>query len=171
MKISIRKKTLGIAFSAILIISIISILTPALGVKNSPKVTISNSYGYGYCCDPHTPGYWKNHPANWPVETITIGGIPYTKTNAITLMKEATGQGNGKGADKTYNMFEHLVAAKLNVLNGCGGCIDDTILDVDAWMAAHHVGTGVTANSDAWQNEGQPLFNILVKFNEGLLCP
>src|SRR6185295_7670920 len=29
-----------------------------------------------------TPGYWKNHPAAWPVASITVGGITYTKAQA-----------------------------------------------------------------------------------------
>jgi len=28
-----------------------------------------------------TPGYWKNHPGAWPVQTIVVGGIEYTKTD------------------------------------------------------------------------------------------
>jgi hypothetical protein len=49
MKISTRKKTLGIVFSIILIILIISVLTPALGIKNKTISGINTySYGYGY---------------------------------------------------------------------------------------------------------------------------
>ena len=47
--------------------------------------------------------------------------------------------------------------------------IYDYIMDADAWMAAHHVGSGVTANSPAWK-EGQPLAALLDSYNNGLLC-
>jgi len=30
-----------------------------------------------------TPGYWKNHPEAWPVSSITVGGLTYTKAQAI----------------------------------------------------------------------------------------
>ena len=164
MKISTRKKILGITFSVILIILIISVLTPALGIKNKTISGINTySYGYGYCCDPHTPGFWRNHPEAWPVDSITIGGITYNITEAIELIFHPSA-----GGDKTYNMFEHLVAAKLNMLN-CDeppSDMEDIIADADDWMSAHHVGTGVKANSPAWQNDGAQLFNKLVSYNE-----
>jgi hypothetical protein len=30
-----------------------------------------------------TPGYWKNHAEAWPVQFITVGGVTYTKAQAI----------------------------------------------------------------------------------------
>jgi len=111
-----------------------------------------------------TQGYWKNHPEAWPVDEITIGGILYSKAAAIAIMEES-----GAG-DKTYDMFQQLVAAKLNVLIGCeSGCIDATIANADAWMAAYPVGSGVGGSSSAWQ-VGGPLHDMLTDYNEGLLC-
>jgi hypothetical protein len=122
------------------------------------------------CCeddgDPGTgtPGYWKNHPEAWPVEEITIGGVTYPKAEAIGYMANQT------EGDMTYVMFMHLVAAKLNVLIGNeSSCIDGTIAAADAWMAAHPVGSGVTADSAAW-DEGEPLKDMLDKYNNGELC-
>ncbi len=112
-----------------------------------------------------TPGYWKNHPEAWPVDEITIGGILYTKDEAIAIMNmEVAG-------DKTYNMFFHLVAAKLNVLIGnASSCIAETITAADAWMAAYGpVGSGVAAKSDAW-DDGEPLKDMLDEYNNGELC-
>ena len=112
-----------------------------------------------------TQGYWKNHPDAWPVDDIWIGGIEYSKTDAIDLMK-ASGRG-----DKTYGMFEQLVAAKLNVLIGNdASCIAADIAAADTWMAAHPVGSGVKANSDAWKNSGSDLHGDLDDYNNGLLC-
>jgi len=80
MKTSGRKKVLGIVFSAVILVLVLSVLTPALGMKNKTITPINTyGYGYGYGCDPHTPGYWRNHPEMWPVEYITIGGITYSK--------------------------------------------------------------------------------------------
>ena len=160
MKITYRRKVAGILFSAVILVLMFSVLTPALGVKNKTIATVSTTgYGYGYCCDPHTPGYWKNHPESWPVETITIGGVVYSKTAAIEEIKNP-----GRG-DKTYTMFEHLVAAKLNVLSGCDSTsIDDVIDDADAWMVAHPLGSGVSGSSDAW-DDGEPLKNQLDTYN------
>ena len=112
-----------------------------------------------------TPGFWKNHPEAWPVPTITIGGVTYTKAQAIALMQSAT------KTDKTYNMFEQLVAAKLNVLAGNeASCINGTIAAADLWMATYGpVGSDVKASSAAWAIGG-PLATTLDKYNNGRLC-
>ena len=113
-----------------------------------------------------TQGYWKNHPDAWPVdvEEITIGGITYTKDDAIDILKTPVKK------DMSIAMFYQLVAAKLNVLNGCeSSCIEDTIKDADTWMAKHPVESNVKASSDAWA-EGEPLKDMLDDYNNGLLC-
>lgn len=165
MRISNHRIAIGMLFTAVVIMLILSVLTPAFGMKNKIiNNTNTTGYGYGYGCEPRTPGYWKNHPESWPVEDITIGDITYLKADAITIMKMPT---NG---DKTYNMFEQLVAAKLNVIKGCdSGCIDEVIEDADAWMVSYQVGSGVTANSPAWK-QGEPLFMMLDDYNNGKLC-
>ena len=112
-----------------------------------------------------TPGYWMNHPKAWPVDEITIGGITYSKAAAIAYMKAAVKK------DKTYTLFPALVAAKLNVMVGNdSSCISDIILQADAWMALHPIGTGVAARSDAWQLEGECLYTLLDMYNNGELC-
>lgn len=169
MKITNKRKILGLLFSAAILVLILSVLTPALGVKNKtiPITTTTHTgygYGYGYGCSPHTPGYWKNHPESWSVGSITIGGITYTKANAITIMNTPP-----KG-DKTYNIFEHLVAAKLNILMGCDpSCIDEVIDDADAWMVDHPIGSGVSGDDPAW-DDGEPLKDMLDDYNNGYLC-
>ena len=111
-----------------------------------------------------TLGYWKNHDEAWPVDEITIGETTYTKQEAIDIMRIPG------AVDKTYDMFKQLIVAKLNILIGCNSsCIEQTITDADAWMYDHPVGSGVPANSQAWQ-EGEPLKNTLNQYNNGLLC-
>jgi hypothetical protein len=112
-------------------------------------------------CD--TPGYWKNHPEAWPVEEIPIGGTTYPKEEAIGWMCSG-----GKG-DKTLTMFGAVVAAKLNVLIGNDDSkVADTIVAADAWMEAHPVGSGVKANSPAWE-VGDPLYQKLDDYNNNRL--
>lgn len=112
-----------------------------------------------------TIGYWKNHIESWPVSSITIGGVTYTPAQAIAIMQQPT-----KG-DKTYNLFEQLVAAKLNVAAGNNAsCITDDIAAADAWMTANPVGSGVKASSSAWTSAGAALQTELDAYNNGLLC-
>ncbi|BBA35957.1 hypothetical protein sS8_4026 [Methylocaldum marinum] len=114
-----------------------------------------------------TPGYWMNHPEAWPVDQITIGGVMYTREEAIALMFHST------GGDVTYIMFQTLVAAKLNVLVGNeSSCIADGVTAADAWMATYGpVGSGVKAGgkNSPWK-AGEPLKNQLDAYNNGLLC-
>jgi hypothetical protein len=123
---------------------------------------------FGYMAPPEgpgtgTPGYWHK-PENWPVESIEIGGTTYTKYEATDYINMPV------RGDKTMNMFAQLVSAKLNVYIGNDdSCIADTIADADAWMADHPVGSGVQANSEAW-DVGGPLHTMLDQYNNGLLC-
>ena len=143
---NIRKKGIVFAVLALLLLSL-------------PAASVS-------ACTPSgtgTPGYWKNHPEAWPQGfTITIRDKIYDTNLAIETMKMPT-----KG-DKTYTMFRALVAAKLNGISNDHSCIEATVEDARGWMWQHPAGSGVKANSDAWQ-EGESLYLMLDDYNNGLL--
>jgi SdrD B-like domain len=111
-----------------------------------------------------TPGYWKNHPEAWPVTSITVGGVTYTKAQAIAWLGKV-------GKDKTTTMFSSLVPAMLNIMIGNdGSCVNATIAAANAWMATYGpVGSNVAASSSAWA-VGEPLHITLDNYNNGLLC-
>jgi hypothetical protein len=109
-----------------------------------------------------TPGFWKNHPNAWPVSTITVGGVTYTKQQAINKMN------GGKGGNAYDILFFQLIAAKLNVLAGnASSCIASTIAAADSWLIAN--GPATKTSSNAWKT-GEPLKNTLEAYNSGLLC-
>jgi hypothetical protein len=151
---NIRKKDMVFAVLALLLLSL-------------PAASVS-------ACTPSgtgTPGYWKNHPEAWPEETITIGGVTYSKTDAITKMSTP-----GKG-DKTYTLFRALVAAKLNrKVGNASWCIDETIALATEWLKKYPLGTDVKASSKPWQGgekpwqQGESLYLMLDDYNNGLLC-
>ena len=127
-------------------------------------------YPVDVCDDPcvapgtGTPGYWKNHPEAWPTLVISVGGVTYSQSAAIAGMEAPTKR------DKTYNLFEQLVAAQLNVLIGNDdSCIADTIVAAQTWMTLNPLGSDVRANSDAWKNEGSALHSALDDYNNGRL--
>jgi hypothetical protein len=80
-----------------------------------------------------TQGFWKNHggtkkniPNAWPVDTLSIGGIVYTKAELIAIMAAPTA-GNG-----IMSLVQQLIAAKLNVLSGAdASSISQAISDAD----------------------------------------
>jgi len=138
---------------------------------NSEFVTDPSSWTVAVICEPReqpgtgTPGYWKNHPDAWPINQITIGGVTYTKDEAIAIMNTPE-----KG-DKTFTLFRALVSAELNVLIGNeSSCIYNVIASADQWMMSNGpVGSGIRANSNAWK-EGEPLYEELDNYNNGKLC-
>jgi len=111
-----------------------------------------------------TPGYRKNHPEAWPVDEITVGGVIYSKEDAINEMKKPVKK------NKSYTMFPALVSAMLNVAIGNdSSCILDIIGEADDWMASNHLGSGVSGDSLAWK-VGEPLYWALDDYNNGYLC-
>ena len=111
-----------------------------------------------------TPGYWKNHPEAWPQDSITVGGVVYTKAQALALMETP-------GKDKTLTMFSSLVSATLNVMVGNdSSCVATTIAAANSWMSAYGpAGRGVHASSFAWK-VGEPLHRLMDNYNNGMLC-
>ncbi|HEY4597507.1 MAG TPA: SdrD B-like domain-containing protein, partial [Thermoanaerobaculia bacterium] len=112
-----------------------------------------------------TLGYWKNHPEAWPVSSITIGGITYTKAQAIVWLSTPV---NG---DASIALFQQLVPAELNALaSNKVSCITTVIQAADAWMKQYGpVGSGVPTSSPA----GQIAVSLQVQlnsYNNGQLC-
>ena len=111
-----------------------------------------------------TPGYWKNHPEAWPVSSITVGGVTYTRDQAIAWLDRV-------GKDRTVTMFSSLVPAMLNVAIGNDdSCVASTIAAAQKWMATYGpVGSNVHAASYAWKI-GEPLHRLMDDYNNGGLC-
>lgn len=134
--------------------------TPEPTATNTPVPTATTPPGSG--CT-RTQGYWKNHPANWPVEEITIGGVTYTKAEAIEILKTAP------RGDATYILAHQLIAAKLNILNGADdSAVADTIIAADAWLVAFPLGSN-PGNPE--RRDGIILARILDRYNNGIIGP
>ena len=99
------------------------------------------------------------------METIHIGCMTYSQSEAITIMRHSASH------DKTYSLAQQLIAAKLNIAckQSNSSCIASAIIAADNWLCAHPVGSGVTANSAAWQ-QIKATYSLLVKYNTGTLC-
>jgi hypothetical protein len=148
--------------------------TDSDGVPNGEGLSVATGV-YGYPTDfglytpavaqpgTGTPGYWKNHPDAWPVNTITVGGVTYTKAQAIYWLGKV-------GKDKTTTMFSSLVPALLNVQIGNDNCVANAIAAAQSWMTTYGpVGSNVPGSSDAW-SVGEPTHVTLDSYNNGLLC-
>jgi hypothetical protein len=144
--------------------SVVTIVVP-------PGGAVVSSVDFGFSTPPvaqpgtGTPGYWVNHPEAWPVQSITVGNVTYTKDEAIALMAKPVAK------DKTLTMFSSLVAAKLSVMVGNNPeCVASTITAADAWMIAYGpAGSMVHASSLAWK-QGEPLHRLMDNYVNGMLC-
>ncbi len=59
-----------------------------------------------------TQGYWKTHPDVWPVTSLTLGTVTYTKAQLLDILNLRAG-GNG-----LLILAHQLIATKLNIANG-----------------------------------------------------
>lgn len=129
-------------------------------------------FTYTICCGgdvgcTYTQGYWKNHEAAWPVDSLELGGVTYTKAELLTLLDTPV------SGDASLILSHQLIAAKLNVANGAWAEPDvaDAIADADAWLAANADADGRlpfgTASGSAAHDEASLLGDALAAFNEG----
>src|SRR5436190_2624835 len=60
----------------------------------------------------YTQGYWKNHEEAWPITSLTLGTVNYTKAQLLSILGQSVG-GNG-----LISLVHQLIAAKLNIAQG-----------------------------------------------------
>lgn len=75
------------------------------------SLTVSGTTTVSRNCT-YTQGFWKNHESAWPVTSLTLGTVTYTKAQLISILRKSV-QGNG-----LTSMAHQLIAAKLNIANG-----------------------------------------------------
>ncbi|OGO35543.1 MAG: hypothetical protein A2W35_21535 [Chloroflexi bacterium RBG_16_57_11] len=127
------------------------------------------TFDFGYRFPPTvcvvTPGIWKTTYKNrWPVESITVAGVTYTREQAILIMSTSPKY------DMTYQLFAQVVAAKLNILAGNpSSCIDAAIETAETWLMTYPLGSGVVLYSPAWRSI-MYIFKDLDNYNKGRLC-
>jgi len=94
------------------------------GVFDNITITADNKCPLGV-------GYWKTHPAVWPVTTLTLGTVSYTQAQLLAILN--TNPGAGTKSDASLVLAFQLIAAKLNLANGLSPCLfEATIAAADA---------------------------------------
>ncbi len=109
----------------------------------------------------YTPGYWKNHPENWPVMSVTLGGVTYSQAEALAIM------GTPVQGDATVILAYHLIAAILNVAGGASDDIQGSIDAANAYLTAHPLFSKPVKLVKA---EGTMIKDALAGYNE-MGCP
>lgn len=109
-----------------------------------------------------TIGYWKNHGDAWPVTELSLGGVVYTRDEALALLDRPV------GGDATISLAYQLVAAKLNVALGTdASCIANTIAEADAFLASYPLGSKPKGGA---KTAATNLQEELDAYNNGQLC-
>lgn len=77
-----------------------------------------------------TQGYWKNHPGEWPVASLELGTVTYTKAELLSILDEPVA-GNG-----LLSLSHQLIATKLNVASGSTNTVSVEIGQADSLIGA-----------------------------------
>jgi cysteine-rich repeat protein len=110
----------------------------------------------------YTQGFWKNHADAWPVSSLTLGSVSYSKSQLISILQRPVA-GNG-----LIQLAHQLIAAKLNVAQGASR-VGDTIAAADALIGSlvvPPVGSGTLPTSTT-----SGLTSALDSYNTGLTGP
>ena len=129
-------------------------------------LTLSGSTATTFDC-PLSQGFWKNHPAEWPVLTLDLGTETYDQAELIDLLKTPT------RGDASLILAKQLIAAKLNIENGSDPApVSAEIADSDALLATFtgKLPYGVHASTPAGQ-QMVALGAVLDDYNNKVLTP
>jgi hypothetical protein len=112
----------------------------------------------------YTQGYWKNHPGAWPVNSLTLGTVVYTKAQLLDILDESV---NGNGL---VSLAHQLIAAKLNIAQGAdpsaaSACISAADLLIGG-LVCPPVGAGYLDPADT-----DALTQCLDDYNNGVTGP
>ncbi|WP_336359346.1 hypothetical protein [Haladaptatus sp. ZSTT2] len=101
--------------------------------------------GCGTVVCARSPGYWKNHPEAWPVETVKIGGLEMDKDYWIENLLKQPVEG-----DKNRILAKSLLAAKLNQYAGAEDSCIRYRGTADKCIGGGRCYFGVTGVADKW---------------------
>ncbi|HEX5130924.1 MAG TPA: hypothetical protein VFX92_00405 [Candidatus Krumholzibacteria bacterium] len=86
--------------------------TDEFGGAASPLSNTVSAYTTESTNCTYTIGYWKTHKEAWPVMSLTLGTVNYTKQQLCDILDESV-QGNG-----LVSLAHQLIGAKLNIAAG-----------------------------------------------------
>jgi hypothetical protein len=114
---------------------------------------------------PLTQGFWKNHPAAWPVSSLTLGTVTYTEAQLITILKTPV------AGDASLILADQLIAAMLNVANGSNPApISATITDANGDIGSLTIPAAIAPSSTLGADMVGDA-STLDSYNSGTLTP
>jgi hypothetical protein len=105
-------------------------------------------------------GFWKTHPAQWPVTELQLGNVTYNQQQLLSILNQPV-RGNG-----LISLAYQEIAAKLNIATGAdASCIQQTLAAADALigdLVIPPVGNGFL--------QPTALERTLEQYDQGSLC-
>lgn len=131
---------------------------------SAPSLTLSGAtLLQGHDCT-YTQGYWRNHPADWPVESLVLGSVSYGKSQLLQIL-DGSVRGNG-----LVSLAHQIIAVKLNVAAGANpGDVAAALASADAAIGSlvvPPVGAGSLAPGSTSE-----LTQVLDDYNNGVSGP
>ncbi|HUS27159.1 MAG TPA: DUF4215 domain-containing protein [Kofleriaceae bacterium] len=151
-------------------IAALMLATPFVGCAGdtaSDGSALSGKNGGGGATDDDctlTQGYWKNHADAWPVSSLKLGSVTYTKAELIAILKTPV-KGNGLIA-----LAHQLIAVKLNIAAGAS----DVEIKASVTAADALIGSLVCppkGNGELATNKTSSLVGKLDDYNNGKTGP
>ena len=136
--------------------------TPYERFGSHPSVAVTGTCALGCAEGALGQGHWKTHGDDWPVASLTLGTVNYTKSELLAILNQPAG-GNG-----LVILAYQLIAAKLNVAAGVDGTSIASIISAADTLIGGLVippsGAGSVSPATV-----EALKNALETFNNG--CP
>lgn len=116
-----------------------------LGTAATMNVSLTCGQGSEYpepeagAC-PQPPGMWKTHTDAWPVDFLMVGDVEMNRDELVGLLRTPS-RGN-----PNFLLARELVAAKLNLANGCFDTIGTVIEEADQFLVDHPLADGLLRN-------------------------
>ncbi len=112
----------------------------------------------------YTQGYWKNHEEDWPVNSLMLGSVSYTKAELLDILNQPA-VGNG-----LISLAHQLIAVELNIAAGA----DPT--DVATARADAHLAIGALVIPPVGAGYIHPSLTssttqVLDDYNNGIIGP
>jgi len=127
------------------------------------SVTVNDATTVSVNCA-YSQGYWKTHESAWPVTSLTLGSVSYTKAELLSILSEPV-HGNG-----LVSLTHQLIAAKLNIAQGADpSAASAAIASADAMigsLVAPPVGSGSLSPGST-----SSLTQTLDDYNNGVIGP
>jgi protocatechuate 3,4-dioxygenase beta subunit/regulation of enolase protein 1 (concanavalin A-like superfamily) len=104
---------------------------------------------------PRTPGFWKNHPEEWPVSSLRFGNVTYNTSQLMTFL-------NYGGSDAATRLAHHLTATMLNLAKGSEPYIQSTVNSASTFLVTYPPGSNPQGSA---KNQANSLKDKLDKYN------